>query len=107
MVNAIAASRQRSHWAGLVLLMGSLLGCAPAQASGKSSSTLFASHDSGAATPSKTIRTAEECRAAGHAVILDTGDGATLKPSFRCPNGTAPLAHVRFGFEGAACCANR
>jgi hypothetical protein len=56
------------------------------------------------AAESKPIRTGEECREAGHTLVLDTGDGRTFRDDYRCPGGIAPVSRVRFGLEGGVCC---
>ena len=54
--------------------------------------------------------TAEECEAAGGAVVGDIGDGAVHRPDYRCENGSAPTGSIRapeggpLGVEGAVCC---
>ncbi len=50
------------------------------------------------------IKTAEDCRLAGHELVTDTGNGRIFRPDYRCPAGGKPLARVRFGIEGALCC---
>lgn len=50
------------------------------------------------------VTTEAQCRAAGGAVIVDTGDGRVHNAAFRCPDGAKPIARIRFGLEGAACC---
>lgn len=56
------------------------------------------------AAPARSSMTAEECEAAGGAVIGDIGNGATQQPDYVCPNGQPPLATVPVGIEGGVCC---
>jgi len=55
--------------------------------------------------------TAEECEKQGGHVVGDIGDGATLRPGYRCPgSGQPPIGRIRIEegrpvpIEGAVCC---
>lgn len=45
---------------------------------------------------------ADDCSALGGRVILDPGDGSTLREG--CAAGEELLGSVKFGIEGAICC---
>ena len=55
--------------------------------------------------------TSEECKKQGGHVVGDIGDGATLRPGYRCPDSDAPpIGSIQFEprspmpIEGAVCC---
>ena len=56
------------------------------------------------------LLTRAQCEQSGGTVVGDPGDGSTQLPTYRCPNGSAPVANIRFlegepiSIEGSVCC---
>jgi hypothetical protein len=59
---------------------------------------------------SRPALTSEQCEARAGTVVGDIGDGATQRPDYVCPSGSAPIGSISsppggpVNIEGAVCC---